>query len=77
MPPPSQTILRPAGKRFRNTKIVATIGPATRDAAAMTQLVEAGVNVARFNVKHNTDVGGGGCLGANAAGRGQWGRGGR
>ncbi|GBF99836.1 pyruvate kinase [Raphidocelis subcapitata] len=49
-----ETIVRPSPPRFRATKIVATIGPATRDAAAMASLIDAGVNVARFNVKHNT-----------------------
>lgn len=54
--PLPQNIVSPSRPRQRATKIVATIGPATRDAAAMAQLLEAGVNVARFNVKHNTKV---------------------
>ncbi|KAI8465728.1 MAG: pyruvate kinase [Monoraphidium minutum] len=49
-----ETIVRPSPPHTRATKIVATIGPATRDAGAMGQLIDAGVNVARFNVKHNT-----------------------
>ena len=36
----------------RHTKIVATIGPASRDPATLRQLVQAGVNVARINCSH-------------------------
>ena len=39
---------------MKNTKIVATIGPATESPEMMKQLVEEGVNVFRFNMKHNT-----------------------
>lgn len=35
------------------TKIVATIGPATESPAVLSELMEAGMNVARFNTKHN------------------------
>jgi pyruvate kinase len=38
----------------RRTKIVATIGPATRSVEAMTELIEAGVDVFRFNFSHGT-----------------------
>lgn len=34
------------------TKIVATIGPATETEEQITKLIEAGMNVARFNTKH-------------------------
>jgi pyruvate kinase len=34
------------------TKIVATIGPATRDPAVLRQLIESGLNVARLNFSH-------------------------
>jgi hypothetical protein len=68
--PYPQNILQPSNKRFRSTKIVATVGPATRDAVAMAALVEAGVNVARFNVKHNTEVGTRGAGHARAGGPG-------
>jgi pyruvate kinase len=38
----------------RRTKIVATIGPATRTTETMAELIEAGVDVFRFNFSHGT-----------------------
>lgn len=38
----------------KRTKIVATIGPATETEETIQQLIEAGMNVARFNTKHGT-----------------------
>jgi len=38
----------------RRTKIVATLGPAWEDPAAMTALIDAGVNVVRINASHGT-----------------------
>jgi len=38
----------------KSTKIVATIGPATEDKEIMRDLINAGMNVARFNTKHGT-----------------------
>ena len=39
---------------MRHTKIVATLGPATRDDAALDALLRAGVDVVRFNFSHGT-----------------------
>lgn len=38
----------------KRTKIVATIGPATETEIVIEQLINAGMNVARFNTKHGT-----------------------
>ncbi len=38
----------------KSTKIVATIGPATETKEIMMDLINAGMNVARFNTKHGT-----------------------
>ncbi len=39
----------------KKTKIVATIGPATRDSATLLSMVEAGLDVVRINFSHGTD----------------------
>ena len=39
---------------MRKTKIVCTLGPATEDVAVLARLLEAGMNVARFNMAHGT-----------------------
>lgn len=40
--------------KFRRTKIVATVGPASRDPAVIEALIRAGVNVFRLNMSHGT-----------------------
>ena len=40
--------------RMRKTKIVATLGPATDDPAVLRSLLEAGLDVARFNFSHGS-----------------------
>src|ERR1700687_1711917 len=39
---------------MRHTKIVATIGPASRDEATIEQLIRAGVDICRLNFSHAT-----------------------
>jgi len=39
---------------MRKTKIVATLGPATNDAATIERLIEAGMNTARLNFSHGS-----------------------
>ncbi len=39
---------------FRKTKIVCTLGPACRTEETVTEMVKAGMNVARLNFSHNT-----------------------
>jgi pyruvate kinase len=41
-------------KQHRRTKIVATVGPATRTVEGMSELIEAGADVFRFNFSHGT-----------------------
>ena len=40
--------------RFRRTKIIATLGPASSDEAVVRDLIRAGVNVVRINSSHGT-----------------------
>ena len=39
---------------MRHTKIVATLGPATKDDAALDAVIAAGVDVVRLNFSHGT-----------------------
>src|SRR5215217_2974167 len=41
-------------RRLRNAKIVATLGPASGDAATIAALFEAGADVFRFNFSHGS-----------------------
>ena len=43
-------------KGIRRTKIVATIGPATRSVEMMCELIRAGTDVFRFNFSHGTEA---------------------
>jgi pyruvate kinase len=43
-----------ATHRGRRTKIVATIGPATRSVETMAELIRAGADVLRLNFSHGT-----------------------
>ena len=43
-----------ASPMMRRTKIVATIGPASRDPEVLVRMVEAGMDVARLNFSHGT-----------------------
>ena len=52
MGPMTTSILEPLGKV--RTKIVATLGPASRDPAIIRQMVEAGVDIFRLNFSHGT-----------------------
>ena len=37
---------------MRKTRIVCTLGPSTEDVGVLSRLLEAGMNVARFNMAH-------------------------
>ena len=39
---------------MRKTKIVCTIGPASRDEGTLRRMLQAGMNVARVNFSHGT-----------------------
>jgi len=39
--------------KIKRTKIVATIGPASKNSSTLNQLIQAGADIFRFNLKHN------------------------
>ena len=41
-------------KRFKKTKIICSIGPASNEVDVMEQMVLSGMNVARINFSHAT-----------------------
>ncbi|MBU0613073.1 hypothetical protein KKB10_03570 [Patescibacteria group bacterium] len=41
----------------RKTKIICTIGPASRDCSTLSQLIQTGADIFRFNLKYNTPAG--------------------
>jgi pyruvate kinase len=43
-----------ASERMRKTKIIATLGPATDSPEMIGRLLDAGMNIARFNMSHGT-----------------------
>ena len=49
--------MRQKGNVMRRTKIVCTLGPATKDDEILRQLIENGMNVARQNFSHGTHEG--------------------
>ena len=41
-------------KQIRKTKIICTLGPSTEKEGVLRQLIEAGMDVARFNFSHGS-----------------------
>jgi pyruvate kinase len=59
---------------MRRTKIVCTIGPATRSPEVLARLVRAGMDVARLNFSHGTHAEHGAVIRAIREGEAAWGR---
>ena len=55
-------VKRPTPTRDRRTKIVCTVGPACWSEENMAKLMDAGMNVARFNFSHGDHEGHGAVL---------------
>jgi pyruvate kinase len=62
------------GSRVRRTKIICTIGPASRSRAGLDRLVAAGMDVARLNFSHGTHAEHGEVIRAIREGEAEWGR---
>lgn len=52
-----EAIQRPTSTANRRTKIVATMGPASWSEDGLSTLLDAGLNVARFNFSHGDHAG--------------------
>ena len=57
---------------MRKAKIVCTLGPATDREGVLRQMLEAGMNVARFNFSHGSHAEHKGRLDALRSWRGSW-----
>jgi pyruvate kinase len=57
-----QKILAPIDVSKRQTKIICTLGPACWDIETLSQLIDAGMSVARFNFSHGSHEGHKECL---------------